>query len=148
MKGDLEMKCKDLMTVNPSCCLTTDTVHNAAQLMKSEGVGSIPILNDLENRGLEGIVTDRDIVLQVVAEDRDPNNTHVSEIMTKDVATCRVDDDAHKALQLMEEHQVRRILVVNDNGQLAGIVSQADVATRLGEPASTAEVVKEISQAA
>jgi CBS domain-containing protein len=142
------MKCKDLMTVNPSCCLTTDTVHNAAQLMKSEDVGSIPILNDLENRRLEGIVTDRDIVLQVVAEDRDPNNTRVSEIMTTDVATCRVDDDAHKALHLMEEHQVRRILVVNDNGQLAGIVSQADVATRLGEPASTAEVVKEISQTA
>jgi len=142
------MKCNDVMTVNPSCCLTTDTVYQAAQLMKSEDVGPIPILTDLENRRLEGIVTDRDIVLQVVAENRDPNNTRVSDIMTKDVATCRVDDDAHKAIHLMEEHQVRRILIVNDNGQLAGIVSQADVATRMGEPASTAEVVKEISQAA
>jgi CBS domain-containing protein len=142
------MKCSDLMTVNPSCCLPTDTVYQAAQLMKSEDVGSIPVLNDLENRRLEGIVTDRDILLQVVAENRDPNNTRVSEIMTKDVATCRVNDDAHRATQLMEEHQVRRIPVVNDNGQLAGIVSQADVATRMGEPASTAEVVKEISQAA
>ena len=142
------MKCSDLMTVNPSCCLPTDTVYQAAQLMKSEDVGSIPILSDLENRRLEGIVTDRDILLQVVAENRDPNNTRVSEIMTKDVATCRVNDEAHRTTQLMEEHQVRRIPVVNDNGQLAGIVSQADVATRMGEPASTAEVVKEISQAA
>jgi len=142
------MKCSEVMTVNPSCCLTTDTVYQAAQLMKSEDVGPIPILNDLEGRRLEGIVTDRDIVLQVVAEGRDPKNTRVGEIMSKDVATCRVDDDCQKVLHLMEEHQVRRIPIVNDNGQLAGIVSQADVATRMKDPAMTAEVVKEISQAA
>ena len=142
------MKCSDVMTVNPSCCLTTDTVYQAAQLIKSEDVGSIPILSDLESRRLEGIITDRDIVLQVVAEDRDPKNTRVSEVMTKDVATCRVNDDVHKALHLMEEHQVRRVPIVNDNGQLAGIVSQADVATRIEDPGVTAEVVKEISKAA
>jgi CBS domain-containing protein len=142
------MKCSEVMTVNPSCCLTTDTVYQAAQLMKSEDVGPIPILNDAENRKLEGIVTDRDIVLQVVAEARDPKNTRVSEIMTKDVATCRVDDEASKALHLMEKHQVRRIPIVNDSGQLAGIVSQADVATRMEKLGMTAEVVKEISQAA
>jgi Predicted signal-transduction protein containing cAMP-binding and CBS domains len=136
------------MTVNPSCCLTTDTVYQAAQLMKSEDVGPIPIVNDPEIRKLEGIITDRDIVLKVVAEGRDPNTTRVSEIMSKDVFTCRVNDDAHKATHLMEEHQVRRVPIVNENGQLAGIVSQADVATRMGEPANTAEVVKEISQAA
>lgn len=142
------MKCSEVMTVNPSCCLTTDTVYQAAQLMKSEDLGPIPILNDSESRRLEGIITDRDIVLQVVAEDRDPKKTRVGEIMTKDVFTCRVNDDAHKALHLMEEHQVRRVLIVNDNGQLAGILSQADVATRMEEPAMTAEVVKEISKAA
>jgi CBS domain-containing protein len=142
------MKCSEVMTVNPSCCLTTDTVYQAAQLMKSEDVGPIPIVNDPEIRKLEGIITDRDIVLKVVAEGRDPNTTRVSEIMSKDVFTCRVNDDAHKATHLMEEHQVRRVPIVNENGQLAGIVSQADVATRMGEPANTAEVVKEISQAA
>jgi len=142
------MKCSEVMTVNPSCCLTTDTVYQAAQLMKSEDVGPIPIVNDPEIRKLEGIITDRDIVLKVVAEGRDPNTTRVSEIMSKDVFNCRVNDDAHKATHLMEEHQVRRVPIVNENGQLAGIVSQADVATRMGEPANTAEVVKEISQAA
>jgi len=142
------MKCSEVMTVNPSCCVATDMVYQAAQLMKSEDVGSIPILNDPESRRLEGIITDRDIVLKVVAENRDPKNTRVSEIMTKDVATCRVNDDAHKALHLMEEHQVRRVPIVNDNGQLTGIVSQADVATRMKEPAMTAEVVKEISRGA
>jgi CBS domain-containing protein len=142
------MKCSEVMTVNPSCCLVTDTVHRAAQLMKSEDVGPIPILNDPEIRRLEGIITDRDIVLKVVAEDRDPKNTRVTEIMTTDVVTCRVNDDVHQALHLMEQHQVRRIPIVNDTGQLAGIVSQADVATRMQEPGKTAEVVKEISKAA
>jgi CBS domain-containing protein len=142
------MKCNEVMTVNPSCCLVTDTVHRAAQLMKSEDVGPIPILDDLESRRLAGVVTDRDIVLKLVAKDLDPNTTRVSEIMTTDVITCRVDDDAHEAVRLMEKHQVRRIPIVNDNGQLAGIVSQADVATRMKEPRQTAEVVKEISQTA
>lgn len=142
------MKCSEVMTVNPSSCLTTDTVYQAAKLMKSENVGSIPILNDPEDRRLEGIITDRDIVLKAVAEDRDPKNTRVSEVMTTDVVTCRVNDDVDKALHLMEEHKVRRIPIVNDNGQLAGIVSQADVATRMHDPEKTAEVVKEISQAA
>jgi CBS domain-containing protein len=116
--------------------------------MKSEEVGPIPVLDDLENRHLEGIITDRDIVLEVVAEDRDPNTTRVSEIMTRDVVTCRVNDDAHKAVRLMEGHHVRRIPIVNDNGQLVGIVSQADVATRMKDPEETAKVVKGISQAA
>jgi len=142
------MKFSEVMTVNPSCCLVTDTVRRAAQLMKSEEVGPIPVLDDLENRHLEGIITDRDIVLEVVAEDRDPNTTRVSEIMTRDVVTCRVNDDAHKAVRLMEEHHVRRIPIVNDNGQLVGIVSQADVATRMKDPGETAKVVKGISQAA
>jgi len=148
MKGETVMKCSEVMTVNPSCCLVTDTVHRAAQLMKSEDVGPIPILDDEESRLLAGVLTDRDIVLKVVVTDRDPNNTLVSEIMTTDVVTCRVNDDTHQAVRLMEEHQVRRIPIVNDNGQLAGIVSQADIATRMKEPGKTAEVVKEISQAA
>ena len=142
------MKCSEVMTVNPSCCLVTDTVRRAAELMKSEDVGPVPIISDPENRRLEGIITDRDIVLKVVAEDRDPNTTRISEVMTIDVVTSRINDDAHKAVRLMEEHQVRRIPIVNDNGQLVGIVSQADVATRMKDPRETAEVVKEISQAA
>jgi CBS domain-containing protein len=142
------MKCSEVMTVNPSCCLVTDTVHRAAQLMKSEDVGPIPILDDLESRRLRGVITDRDIVLKVVAKDLDPNTTRVSEIMTTDVVTCLINDDAHKAVSLMEEHQVRRIPIVNDTGQLTGIVSLADVATRMKEPGQTAAAVKEISHAA
>ncbi len=142
------MKVNQVMTVNPSCCVVTDTVQQAARLMKSEDAGSIPIISDPEIRKLEGIITDRDIVLKVVAEGRNPQNTPVSEVMTREVITCRFYDDADKALGLMQEHQVRRIPIVNNNGQLVGIVSQADVATRIEEPAKTGEVVKEISKAA
>jgi len=97
---------------------------------------------------LKGIVTDRDLVLKVVAEARDPKTTRVKEVMTTLVATCRFDDDADKAIELMQQHQVRRIPIVDGDGHLVGIISQADVATRVDEPKKTAEVVEEISKAA
>ena len=141
------MKCSEVMTNDPKCCLTTETAFDAAQLMKSEDVGPIPIVGGRETKILKGIVTDRDLVLKVVAEARDPKTTPLEEVMTTLVVTCRSDDDTDKALELMQQHQVRRIPIV-DGGQLVGIISQADVATRVEEPAKTAEMVEEISKAA
>ena len=142
------MKCSEIMTKNPSCCLTTDTVYQAAQLMKSEDVGSIPIVSSHETKKLEGIVTDRDLVLKVVAEARNPKSTPVKDAMTTDIYTCRANDNVEKALELMEHHQVRRIPIVDERDQLVGIIAQADVATRVEEPRKTAEVVEGISKAA
>lgn len=142
------MKCSEVMTKDPSCCLPTDNVFEVAQLMKSEDVGSIPIVSDKQTNKLEGIVTDRDLAIKVVAEGRDAKNTSVREVMTTGVVTCSADDNVDDALNLMEEHQVRRIPIVDDNGRLAGIIAQADVATRMEEPHKTAEMVEEISKAA
>ena len=142
------MKCSEVMTSDPKFCVTTETAFHAAQLMKSEDVGPIPIVSDRETRILKGIVTDRDLVLKVIAEARDPKTTPVEEVMTTNVATCRSDDDANQAIDLMEQRQVRRIPIVNDHGRLVGIISQADVATRVDEPKKTAEVLGEISKAA
>jgi CBS domain-containing protein len=142
------MKCSEIMTKDPSCCLPTDTVFEAAQIMKSEDVGPIPIISDKQMKKLKGIVTDRDLALKVVAEGLDPKNTTVEEVMTTGVATCSPDDNAHEVLELMEQHQVRRIPIVDDNDRLVGIISQADIATRLEEPKKTAEVVEQISRAA
>ena len=142
------MKCSEVMTSEPKFCVTTETAFHAAQLMKSEDVGPIPIVSDRETKMLKGIVTDRDLVLKVVAEARDPKTTRLEEVMTTVVATCRADDDADEALGLMEQHQVRRIPIVDGDGRLVGIISQADVATRVDEPKKTAEVVEEISKAA
>jgi CBS domain-containing protein len=136
------------MTSNPSFCLPTDTAFEAAQLMKSEDVGPIPIVGAGESRELVGIVTDRDLVLKVVAEGLDPKTTRLNDVMSTDLLTCRADDDADKAIELMQEHQVRRIPVIDEKGWLVGIISQADVATRIDEPEKTHETVEEISKAA
>ena len=142
------MKCDDVMTRNPSCCVPTDTVFEAAQLMKSEDVGSIPIVTDKSKKTLEGIVTDRDLALKVVAEGLDPKAKKVVDVMTTDVVSCRSGDDVNNVIALMEEHQVRRIPILDDSDQLVGIIAQADIATRIEEPNTTAEVVESISQAA
>lgn len=140
------MKCSELMTKNPSCCLVTDNVYQAAQLMKTEDVGPVPIVSDQETKKLEGIVTDRDLALKVVAELLDPKRTQVRDVMTTGVLTCYADDEVERALDLMEQHQVRRIPILDEKDRLVGIISQADVATRFEEPEKTAEVVEEISK--
>ena len=145
---ETKMKCSEVMTKEPACCLTTDTAFDAAQLMKSEDVAPIPIVSDKQNRKLEGIVTDRDLALKVVAEGLDPKTTKIEEVMTTGVNTCRADDDLNDAVQLMEDNHVRRIPIVDENDRLVGIIAQADIATRVDKPNQTAEVVEAISQAA
>ena len=145
---DAEMKCSELMTQDPSCCLPTDTVFEAAQLMKSEDVGPIPIVRDKEMKNLVGIVTDRDLALKVVAEGLDPTQTKIEEIMTTGVMTCGPGDDVSDVLKLMEQHHVRRVPIVDDKDCLVGIIAQADVATRIDRADKTHEVVEEISKAA
>lgn len=138
--------CSDLMTTNPVCAQAEDTVVSVAQLMKEQDVGPIPIVDDVTTKRLRGIVTDRDLAMKVVAEGRDPNTTKVSEVMTSDVVTVRQDDDIQAALDAMSQHQLRRILVVDENENLVGIIAQADIATRMNKPEQTGEVVKEISE--
>ena len=141
------MKCKEIMTKDPVCCLPDDEVQKAAKLMKDEDVGVIPIIEDEDTKTLLGIVTDRDLALRVVAEGRDIGGTRIKDVMTTGAVSCRPDDDLQKALDAMEENQVRRIPVVDHNQTIVGIIAQADVATRLSEPKKIAEVVEEISKA-
>lgn len=139
-------KCKDVMTQDPVCCLPTDTVSKAAQLMKDENVGSIPVIEDVQTMKLIGIVTDRDLALQVVAPKRDASTTLVEDVMTYEVITCRAGDDVQKAVDAMAQHQLRRMPVVDGDQRIVGIISQADVATRVEKSEEIAEMVKEISQ--
>jgi CBS domain-containing protein len=140
------MKCSDVMTKGPTYCLPGDTVDKAAQIMKDENVGAVPVVADQKTKRLLGIVTDRDLALKVVAEGHNPLTIKVEDVMTKDPVTCHPDDDLQRLIEAMEKNQVRRIPVVDDRNHLVGIISQADIATRLAEPETTAEVVKEISQ--
>jgi CBS domain-containing protein len=138
--------CSDVMTRDPVCAYPDDTVAHVARLMRSEDIGPVPIVKDDASKRLVGIVTDRDLAIKVVAEERNPTTTRVSDIMTTDVVTCRARDDIAMALDSMSGNQLRRILVVDDGNALVGIIAQADVATRMNEPGKTGEVVREISE--
>jgi CBS domain-containing protein len=138
-------KCSDVMTENLVYCMPDEPVSKAAQLMKKEDIGPVLVVNNGRDKTLVGIVTDRDLALKVVGEGRDPRDTKVEEVMSKKLVTCRADDDVEQAMSAMAQYQLRRIPVVADGMKLVGIISQADVATRVGEPERTGEVVKEIS---
>jgi predicted transcriptional regulator len=112
--------------------------------MRDDNVGPVPVVSDLHEKKLLGIVTDRDLAVHVVAEGRDPKTVRVEEIMSRKLVNCKAEDDYEKALELMGKYQVRRIPVVDQNGLLVGIISQADVARRNAGQAG--DVVEEISQ--
>ena len=139
-------KCDEVMTKDPVCCLPTDSVAKAAELMKSRNVGSIPVIENEQTQKLVGIVTDRDLALTIVAVGRDAKSTNVDAVMTYKVVSCLAEDDLQKALDAMAKQQLRRIRVVDRNNRIVGIITQADVATRVDQPEKTAEMVKEISQ--
>lgn len=140
-------KCSDIMTKDLVYSHPTDTVDDVAKLMKKEDIGPVLIVEKGDQgKRLVGIVTDRDLAIKVVGEGRDPKKTKVADVMTTKMVTCRADDDVQNAMKAMAQYQLRRIPVVDDYGMLVGIISQADVATRVDEPEQTAEVVKEISQ--
>jgi CBS domain-containing protein len=146
-RKEVMVKCGEVMTEDPACCLPSDTVDKAAQLMRAEDVGPVPVVADHQSKSLVGIVTDRDLAIKVVADGRDPKSTMVSEVMTTGVATCRREDDLQMALSLMEQHQVRRVPVIGEGRRVVGIIAQADVATRTEAPQETARVVEEVSKA-
>ena len=139
-------KCRDVMTKDVVVCTPENTVSEVARLMKTEDIGPVLIVDNEQSKTLVGILSDRDIVLKVIADGHDPKTTRVGEFMSKKLVTCYADDDVETAMKSMAQFQLRRIPVVGENMQLVGIISQADVATRVDAPEETAEVVKEISQ--
>jgi len=138
-------KCNEVMTKDPVCCLPDSTVEQAAQSMKRENIGPIPVIDSEQTRKLVGIVTDRDLALKVVAEGRNAESTHVEAVMTRQVVTCHPEDDLQIALDMMSKHQLRRLPVVDSDNRIVGIIAQADVATRVDQPEKTAAMVKDIS---
>jgi CBS domain-containing protein len=132
---------RDAMTTNPRAVEASTPVVDAAKLLKSEDVGSLPVT---EGDRLVGMITDRDIVIRVVAEGKDLQSVSVGEIASRDLVTADPQQDLDEALRLMAKHQVRRLPVVEEDGRLVGILAQADVA-QAGEDAKTGQMVQEIS---
>jgi CBS domain-containing protein len=133
---------RELMSSNP-CAIDADKpVAYAAKMMKDEDVGLAPVV---EGDRLVGTLTDRDIVVRVVAEGKDPQSVTVREVASTDVATVDPQQDLDEALQLMASRQVRRLPVVEEDGRLVGVLAQADIAREAKEK-QTGELVEDISQ--
>ena len=140
------MKIKHVMTKDPTCCVPSDTAQRAAKIMRDEDSGVVPIIENEQSRKVIGIVTDRDLCMNVVAEGRDPRATQVHEAMTTTVVSCSPQDSVDKATELMRENQIRRISVVDEQHRLVGIVAMADIVGRANvRTTETHETLKIVS---
>ena len=135
-------KVREVMTDNPRCVTPETLVSEAARLMKSEDVGSLPIL---EGEKVTGVITDRDIVIRAVAEEKDPRGMPVREVASRELVTIRPDEDLSEALKLMASYQVRRLPVVDEDNTLVGVLAQADIAME-GKEKDFAHMVEDISR--
>ena len=132
---------QDAMTADPVTIGRSSSVVEAARLMESADVGSVPVV---DGGTPVGIVTDRDIAIRVVAQGKDPNQTQVAEIATDQPYYVHPDQDLDEALELMAYRKVRRLPVVDD-GQLVGVLAQADILHEVKEK-KAAHVIEEISE--
>lgn len=132
---------REIMTGDAECIGENETVVTAAEKMARLDVGSLPICG--EDDRLKGMLTDRDIVVKVLARGKDPAQTKASELAEGKPVTIGADDSAEEALQTMTAHKVRRLPVI-DGHELIGVVSQGDLATALGRE-QVGELVEAIS---
>jgi CBS domain-containing protein len=135
------MLIKDIMTRGVETVSPQTTLQEAAARMKTLDVGPLPVC---DGDRIEGMVTDRDIVVRGIAEGRDPRTTKVSDVMTRDVVTCAESDDVRVAARTMKEKQIRRLLVVDDKQKVSGIVSLGDVAVE-GDDKMSGDVLEKVS---
>lgn len=119
---------KDIMTENPTCCTPEQGIRDAARIMKEVDCGCVPVVEGNGRVRLVGVITDRDICLRAVEPGRDIETTTVGECMSRDPACCGPDADLAEVERLMQERQVRRIPIIDGDGNIMGMVSQADLA--------------------
>jgi CBS domain-containing protein len=119
---------RKLMFVKPRTVRVGDSIVEAAKLMRGEETGIAPIV---DGGRLVGVITERDIAIRVVAEGRDPRTTRVEEVASRDLVTIDPDQDLHDALDVMAQHEVKRLPVIEANGTLVGIIHRADVVRHL-----------------
>lgn len=140
------MKITDIMTKDPVCCTKDSSLQEVAKMMKDNDCGCIPVVESKDSKKPVGVITDRDIACRTVAEGKNPLDLKVSDAMTSNVETVKQDTSVEDCCNLMEEKQIRRVVVVDDKGGCCGIVAQADIAINANEK-KTAEVVQKVSKA-
>lgn len=139
------MKIRDIMSPNPTCCLETDTAQSVARMMREHNIGSLPVVADAQSRELLGVITDRDLCCSLVAEGLDPKTTSIQKFVAVPPLSCREGENVEACERLMQEHQVRRIPIVDADNHVIGIVAQADLALK-DKPERVSKTVAEISR--
>jgi len=137
------MKIKDVMTTSVECVRPETTLQEAAAKMKSLNVGSLPVC---EGDRPIGIITDRDIVVRAIADGRDPRTARVPEVMTAEVVSVPETADVKDAARLMKDRQIRRIVVVDPNKRVVGIVSLGDIAVDTHDDKMSGDVLEKVSK--
>jgi CBS domain-containing protein len=143
------MIAKDLMTAQPFAIAASASLQDAAELMRKHDVGIIPVVRDLQARTLEGVITDRDMVVRCFAKGHRPDGFVAAYMTREPLATVRPESPVEEVVQLMERARVRRIPVVDGSDRLVGIIALADIVRVLGkrEPTTVEEVLERVSAA-
>ncbi|MCY7376355.1 MAG: CBS domain-containing protein [Pyrinomonadaceae bacterium] len=137
-------RCREIMTRNVTTATREMSLRDVAILMRDGDMGAMPVV---ENGRLVGIVTDRDIVIRAVAENKNAD-TPIGEVMTAEIFSVKEDDFVFEAIRLMGDKQVRRVPIINEAGALVGIIAMADVALETEDEREIAETLEEISSGA
>jgi CBS domain-containing protein len=140
------MQVNEIMTPDPACCTPDTNLKDVARMMVNNDCGCVPVVVDETTKVPVGMVTDRDITVRAVAEGKNPLDLSAGDVMSENVVTVTPETSVEECCNLMEDHQIRRVAVVDENGACCGIVAQADVAINAGSR-ETAEVVQEVSKA-
>jgi CBS domain-containing protein len=142
------MQIREIMTHNPACCTPDSTLQEVAQMMKDNDCGCIPVVDSQAGMKPVGTITDRDITIRTVADSHNPINMKASDIMTTNIATVTPHASIEECFDVMEDREIRRVLVVDERGRCCGIVAQADVVQSRVNPIRTNKVIREISESA
>lgn len=137
-------RCREIMTRNVKTANREMSLQEVARLMREGDMGAMPVV---ENDKLVGIVTDRDIVVRAIAEGKDAT-TKIGDVMTTEIFSVKPDDFVFEAIRLMGDKQVRRIPVITEAGELAGIIAMADIVLEMEDEREIAETLEEISSGA
>lgn len=139
------MKVREVMSSNPICCVPSDTAEKVAKTLRDSNIGSLPVVVDQQTRKLIGIITDRDLCCAVVADGLDPKRTAIDKFVSTSPVSCRDGENLEHCERAMQEHQVRRIPVVDADGTVIGIVAQADLVLK-DTPERSSKTIAEISK--
>jgi CBS domain-containing protein len=141
------MSVQAIMTPNPVCCTTSTSLQEVAKLMLDNDCGQIPVVAGNGSNKPIGVVTDRDIVIRLVAQGTDAAKAQAGDAMSTPCVTVSIDTSLRECCDIMESNQIRRVPVVDAQGELCGIVALADIALS-GQDSKTVQVVKEVSATA